>query len=310
MERPAVFRRYDLSLSVIRETMGKIIRYFAVVIFLVVLAPTSLAGARKTVYFSAISLYHPIVMYQKYQPLMDYLSKNTPYNFELKLNRDYRNIIGYLRRKEVQLALLGGSTYVLAQEKIDIVPILKPLGEDGKPFYRSVIVTQAKNVNLKSLSDLRDKSVAFPSSFSTSGFLVPVYYLYADAGLSLKDLLRYENFRYHDTVAREVLRGTFDAGVVIDGVAKQFESCGLKTVWTSPPIPGLPIVVRADADPDLVDSVKKALLSLDYGNSEHRSIMSQWDAELRYGFSEARDKDYDNVRKMVKYLKESGVSIP
>ncbi len=286
------------------------IRFVAAVIILLVVAPAPRAETRKTVYFSAITLYHPIVMYQKYQPLMDYLSKNTPYNFELKLNRDYRNIIGYLAKKKVQLALLGGSTYVLAKEKIDIVPILKPLGSDGNPFYRSVIVTRSKNAAINSIADLRGKSVAFPSVYSTSGFLTPVYYLYADAKISLEDLARYDNFRYHDSVAREVLRGNFDAGAVIDAVAKQFERCGLKRVWTSPPIPGLPIVVRADEDPDLVFAVKKALLSIDYNNPEHRAIMSRWDAELRYGFAEAHDKDYDIMRKMVNFLKNNGVTIP
>ncbi|OGT99664.1 MAG: hypothetical protein A2X80_11685 [Geobacteraceae bacterium GWB2_52_12] len=283
---------------------------FAVIFCWLSIVSVHRAEARKTVYFSAITLYHPIVMYQKYQPLMNYLSKNTPYNFELKLNRDYRNIMGYLAKKEVQLALLGGSTYVLAKQKIDIIPILKPLGADGSPFYRSVIVTRSNNASINSLKDLRNKSVAFPSVFSTSGFLTPVYHLYADANISLTDLSRHENFRYHDTVAREVLRGNFDAGAVIDVVAKQFENRGLKKIWTSPPIPGLPIVVRADEDPELVAAVKKALLALDYSNPDHRVIMSEWDAELRYGFSVARDKDYDTQRKMVIFLKKRGVSIP
>jgi len=293
--------------------LSKIVRTIVVFIVIFLCLPIvsiHQAEARKTVYFSAITLYHPIVMYQKYQPLMNYLSKNTSYNFELKLNRDYRNIIGYLDRKEVQLALLGGSTYVIAKEKTNIIPILKPLGADGSPFYRSVIITRSNNSSIETLADLRGKSVAFPSVFSTSGFLTPVYYLYVNAHISLPDLAGYENFRYHDTVAREVLRGNFDAGAVIDVVAKQFENSGLKTLWTSPPIPGFPIVVRADEDPDLVAAVKKALLSLDYNNPEHRAIMSEWDAELRYGFSVAKDKDYDILRKMVKFLKKNGVSIP
>ena len=47
--------------------------------------------AKEVVYFSAITLYHPIVMYQRYQPFMDYLTKNTQYRFELKLSQDYRD---------------------------------------------------------------------------------------------------------------------------------------------------------------------------------------------------------------------------
>ena len=286
------------------------IRFVSAMIFLFVAPLTCWAAERKTVYFSAITLYHPIYMYQQYQPLMDYLTKNTPYDFKLKLNRDYRNIIEYLSNKEVQLALLGGSTYVFAKNKVGIVPILKPLGPDGSPFYRSVIITSSKNTTIRSLADLRGKSVAFPSVFSTSGFLTPVYHLYADGKISLKDLKRYKNFRYHDSVAREILRGNFDAGAVIDAVASQFENSGIRTVWTSPPIPGLPIVVRSDEEPELVNSVRKALLALNYNNPADRAIMSRWDPELRYGFAEARDKDYDIIRMMVKLLNNNGIFIP
>ncbi len=71
---------------------------------------------KKTIYFSAIALYHPIVMYQKYQPLMNYLTQNTPYSFELKLSKDYRDIIDFLKTNKVQVALLGGGG-VLATAK-------------------------------------------------------------------------------------------------------------------------------------------------------------------------------------------------
>lgn len=280
---------------------------FITTILLMLSAPFTLpseAKEKKVVYFSAITLYHPIVMYQKYQPLMNYLTNNTPYTFELKLNKDYRKVTDYLDRKEAQLALLGGATYVLAKEKTNIVPILKPLCPDGAPFYRCTFVTRTDNTAISKLADLRGKSVAFPSSLSTSGFLMPVYCLYTKAGISLKDLERYQNFRYHDMVAREVLRGSFDAGAVIDGVASQYKSQGLKTIWVSEPIPGLPLVVRADEDPALINAVKKALLALDYRNPDHRAIMSRWDEELRYGFTEASDKDYDGIRKIMRFLKK------
>lgn len=261
------------------------------------------AKEKKVVYFSAITLYHPIVMYQKYQPLMNYLTNNTPYAFELKLNKDYRKVVELLDRKEAQLALLGGATYVLAKKKSNITPILKPLGPEGTPFYRCAFVVRADNAAIHKLSDLRGKSVAFPSSFSTSGFLLPVYCLYTKAGISLDDLERYQNFRYHDMVAREVLRGSFDAGAVIDVVAGQYKNQGIKTIWLSEPIPSLPLVARADEDPALIKAVKKALLALDYRNPEHRAIMSRWDEELHYGFTVATDKDYDGIRKAMKFLK-------
>lgn len=263
----------------------------------------------KTVYFSAITLYHPIVMYQRYQPLMDYLSKNTPYKFELKLSQNYRDIINFLKTRKVQVALLGGVTYLEAKKEFAVVPILKPLGPDGKPFYRCVIIARDTDKEINKLSDLKGKSVAFASKLSTAGNLSPLYHLYLN-GITLKDLSRYENLKYHDSVAREVLRGNFEVGAVIDAVANRFKNRGLKIIDVTGPIPGLPIVVRADASQELVSSIKKALLSLDYKNPEHRKIMEQWDEEFKYGFSEAEDSDYEPVREMINYLEKKGIRIP
>lgn len=266
-------------------------------------------SSKKVIYFSAITLYHPIVMYQKYQPLMDFLTKNTPYRFELKLSQDYRDIINFLKSNKVQVALLGGVTYLEAKKEFDVIPILKPLGADGKPFYKCVIITRDTDEEINELSDLKGKSVAFASKLSTSGNLAPLYHLYSN-GLSLQDLARYENFRYHDSVAREVLRGNFDAGAVIDSVANRFKNRGLKIIDVSEPIPGLPIVVRADASPKLIESIKKAIMSLDYKNPGHRKMMEQWDEEFRYGFAEAKDSDYDIIREMINYLHKKGIKIP
>ena len=126
----------------------------------------------------------------------------------------------------------------------------------------------------------------------------------------MRDLSKYVNLKYHDSVAREVLRGNFDAGAVIDSVATKFKNRGLKVISVSDPIPGLPIVVRADVPHEVVNAIKKALLSLDYTNPEHRKIMEQWDEEFRYGFAEAEDSDYNSIRAIVAYLINKGVKIP
>jgi phosphonate transport system substrate-binding protein len=287
-------------------------RITIIILLILFITPSAAVAEHKktTVYFSAITLYHPIVMYQKYQPLMDYLSKNTPYKFELKLSQDYRGIINFLKTNKVQVALLGGVTYLIAKRELNLFPILKPMGADGRPYYRCVFITRESNRDINSLSDIKGRSFAFASKLSTSGYIAPLYHLYSKAGIGLHDLARYENFRYHDSVAREVLRGNFEVGTVIDSVANRFKNRGLRIIDVSSPIPGLPIVVRADASPKLIEAIKKALLSLDYNNPEHRKMMEQWDEEFRDGFVEATDSDYDIIREMIGYLSKKGVKIP
>jgi len=86
-------------------SISRTLLIFLIVVF--AFSPAAAEPPKKTIYFSAITLYHPIVMYEKYQPLMDYLTKNTPYRFELKLSQNYRDIINFLKSYKVQVALLG-----------------------------------------------------------------------------------------------------------------------------------------------------------------------------------------------------------
>lgn len=291
-----------------RNSLISILSVFLLIILSVY--PCQAAEESDRVFFSAITLYHPIVMYQKYQPLMTYLTKNTPYKFELKLSQDYRDIVDFLKSNKVQVALLGGVTYLEAKKEFGVVPIIKPLGPNGKPFYRCAFITKEENEEIKYLIDLKGRSIAFASKLSTSGTLAPLYHLYSKTGIELKDLKKHKNFRYHDSVARQVLRGDFDAGAVIDSVASRFKNRGLRVIDTTDPIPGLPIVVRADASSGFINTLKEALLSLDYNISESRKMMEKWDEEFRYGFTLATDSDYDSIRNMIKYLRMRGLEIP
>lgn len=272
-------------------------------------AETHNEGSNKTVRFSAITLYHPITMYQKYQPLMSYLTENTPYRFELKLSQEYCDIIDFLEEGSVDVALLGGVTYSLAKTKCNIVPILAPLSAEGKPYYRSALIARASNNSIRKLSDIKGKSLALASKLSTSGNLVPLYHLYTN-GIRLEDLEKHKHFRYHDSVAREVLRGNYDVGAVIYSVADRFKDRGLKIIAVFGPIPALPIIARCDVQPELIESIKKALLPLDYANPEHRKIMEKWDEEFRYGFVETNDSSYRSTTEMIEYLNSEGVKIP
>lgn len=264
-------------------------------------------SGKPVVYFGAIMLYTPMVMYERYQPFIEYLTANTPYDFRLKVRKDYEDVARDLSDGIFGIALLGGVTYVMAREEgLDIIPILMPLNSSGKPTYRSVIITRMDNNEINDISDLRGKSVAFTSRLGTSGRLGALYHLYK-AGITIRDLSRSFHLRYHDSVVREVLNGRYDAGVVMDSVAESYKEKGLKLVFVSEPLPALPIVVSKDTPPELVDSVKGALLRLDPRNPSHRKMMEGWDMVMRNGFVEASKSDYKRIEDMIRYLKEKGV---
>ncbi|MEE9523705.1 MAG: phosphate/phosphite/phosphonate ABC transporter substrate-binding protein, partial [Thermodesulfovibrionales bacterium] len=151
------------------------------------------------VYFGVVPRDNPRIAYEKYQPIIDYLSETTLYKYELVLKKTYEDTVNALGHGEIDIAFLGPLAYLHAHSEYGAISILKSITEKEESFYRSVIVTKGDSIN--ELADLRGKNFAFASLKSTSGNLMPRYLL-AEEGIHLKELNKYNNFHYHDSVVK------------------------------------------------------------------------------------------------------------
>jgi phosphonate transport system substrate-binding protein len=275
----------------------KRIVFFIAFLLLSTLQPV-VATDKPLIRFGVIPRYNPVVMYKRYQPIMDYLTQNTPYRFELKISRDYPEAVRFLREGVTPISSLGDVTFTEASTLYGAIPILKPLNQDGSPFYRSAIIV-SKNSPFTSIRELRGKHMVFGSPHSTSGNLIPRYMLW-DNGIRLQELASITNLKHHDAVAKAILKGQYDAGGVKDVIAHKYMSHGLRVLAYSDPLPSVPFVVRKEAPPEFIKAVKQALLKLDRNNPEHKKIMSTWDDEFKYGFAEATSDDYRKIFTMIR----------
>ncbi|MDA8339553.1 MAG: phosphate/phosphite/phosphonate ABC transporter substrate-binding protein [Nitrospiraceae bacterium] len=252
---------------------------------------------KQTVYFGIIPRDNPRILYEKYQPLLDYLSEKTPYTYELVLKKNYEDTVNALGNGEIDIALLGPLTYLEARAKYGAICILKPKGIDGSAVYKSVIIKR-KDSPIKSPSGLKGKNMAFSASKSTSGNLMPRYLL-ANSGIHLSDLGGYANFDYHDSVVKAILKGQYDAGAVRDSVARKYMKLGIEVIAESVTIPTGPLVVGPGTPFSVIENIKKVLLELDSNNTNHQKILRRLDDDLKNGFTEAFDKDYADIRARI-----------
>ncbi|MDF1551458.1 MAG: phosphate/phosphite/phosphonate ABC transporter substrate-binding protein [Deferrisomatales bacterium] len=266
-------------------------------LWLAALAPAYAAEPAPTVRFTVIPRYNPLLMVQSYQPIMDYLSARTPYHFELKLARDYAEAVRLLADREVDLASLGGVTFIKAYRTFGAVPLVRPRNAAGQAHYRSVVIVRADS-DIRSLEDLRGRSFAFGSHHSTSGNLVPRTYLFRH-GIGLDDLGWYKNLGKHDSVAKAVLKGNVDAGAVKDVIAERYREHGLRFLAESDPIPAVPIVAHPETPEGVRRAVTRALLALDPVDAEQQRMMASWDPEFRHGFVPATLEDYRPIVEML-----------
>lgn len=257
------------------------------------------AGAKaarngNAVYVGVIPRDNPRILYEKYQPLLDYLAAKTPYTYELALKKSYEETVTALATGETDIAFLGPLAYLEAHARYGALCILKPRGADGTSRYRSVIIRKAGGTR-KELSDFKGASIAFAASKSTSGNLVPRYLL-ANSGIHLGELKGYANFDYHDSVVKAVLKGQYDAGAVRDSVARKYAKLGIEIVAESEDIPTGPLVAGPGIPYQAMESIRKALLALSPAEEPGKSILPRLDDDLRNGFAGATDDDYAGIR--------------
>lgn len=261
------------------------------------------AKGKQIIYFGIIPRDNPRIMYEKYQPLLDYLSEKTPYNYELVLKKNYGDTVNAIGSGAIDIALFGSLTYLEARAQYGIKCILKPKGVDGTATYKSVLITK-KASNISRLSELKGKTVAFSASKSTSGNLMPRYLL-ANTGIHLNELDRYANFDYHDSVVKAVLKGQYDAGGVRDSVANKYMQLGLEVIATSDAIPIGPLVVGKRLSASVIEDIKKALLDLNPNDANHQKVLKRLDDDLKNGFTEASDSDYAGIRTKINAVPET-----
>lgn len=256
---------------------------------------------KRTIFFGVIPRFNPHVTYEYYQPLMDYLSRKTPYRFELRPGRTYWGTIGDLEKGVTDVAYLGGTTYAIARHRFGARALVKPRNAQGGSTYRSCIIVR-KDSPIRTIADLKGKSVAFGARRSTTGSLIPSYMLFG-SGVTPDRLGNMKNLHNHEEVAKAVLKGIFDAGAVKDVVAWKYQAQGVRIIAMSEELPNAPIAAGPTLPRDAETALTQALLSIDGSSPEGQAVLADLGPELRHGFVRARGEDYD-------FLYEKIISIP
>ena len=233
--------------------------------------------ALDTLKVSAIPDEAPTELQRKFAPLGKYLEKETGMKVEFIPVTDYAAVVESLATGKIDMAWLGGFTYVQAKLRTNdrAVPIAQRQEDTA---FTSRFVTSDPGV--KSLADLRGKTFAFGSPSSTSGHLMPRYFL-LQAGIDLdKDFKNVAYSGAHDATAAFVQSGKVDAGVLNASVwdklveQKKIDPGKVWVIATTPPYFDYNWTVRGDLDTALIKKLTDAFLKLDPENPEHKEILS------------------------------------
>jgi phosphonate transport system substrate-binding protein len=246
--------------------------------WLVLLALAGAVGAQAQPVFriTAIPDESPTELARKAAPLANYLGQRLGMKVEFTPVTDYAAAVEALANRQVDLAWLGGFTFVQANHRSGgkIVPLVQR-AEDEK--FRSVFI--ATNPAIRSLADLKGRTLSFGSQSSTSGHLMPRSYLLAAGVDPDRDLKRVAYSGAHDATAAAVASGKVDAGALNISVWDKLvadhkvDPAKLHVFFTTPPYYDYNWSVHADMPRAQRETLIRAFTELSPETPEGREIL-------------------------------------
>ncbi|MFN3735068.1 putative selenate ABC transporter substrate-binding protein [Comamonas testosteroni] len=249
---------------------------------------------------SAIPDEAPTELQRKFKPLGEYLSQATGMKVVFTPVSDYAAVVESLATRKLDLAWLGGFTYVQAKIRTNgtAIPIVQR-AEDA--VFTSKFITA--DPAIKSLADLKGKTFAFGAPSSTSGSLMPRFFLQQDGLNPEKDFKTVAYSGAHDATVAFVAAGKAEAGVLNTSVwdklveSKKVDTSKVRVFATTPTYFDYNWTVRGDLDPAIVKKLTAAFLALDPSKPEHKAIM---DLQRASKFIATDSKNYDGIEAAAK----------
>jgi len=250
----------------------------------------------------------PEKLQRLYGKLADYLSQELVVPVEYKPVTDYTAAVTAFKVGDLDMVWFGGLTGVQARLQVPGAEAIAQRDIDAD-FHSVFIANTASGLqpfnDINGLQALKGRTFTFGSESSTSGRLMPQYFL-EQAGVTLQDFKGEVGFsQNHDATIKLVEAGTYEVGVLNEQVWKKRSEAGevdlnkVAVIWRTPAYYDYHWVINPQVKErygeDFVDKVKSALLKLDPAVPEQREILELFGAGR---FIETQNSNYSQIEQI------------
>lgn len=242
-----------------------------------------------------------------WEPLISAMSDQIGIPVKAFYATQYAGVIEAMRFGQVQLAWYGGKSYIEANKIANAEVFAQTVADDGSKGYFSHLIMNKDHPDLAKakemggdqyvLENASQLQFAFNDPNSTSGFLVPSYYVFAQNGVDPKKAFKRLIFAgNHEATALAIANNQVDVATNNNESLSRLEKTNgsarenIETIWTSTLIPSDPIAWRSD----LPENLKTKLKDFFY-NFDDASVLAplEWS-----GFIPAEDSTWNPIREL------------
>jgi phosphonate transport system substrate-binding protein len=235
----------------------------------------ALAQEIKELNFGIIATEKAGALKQMWEPFLEDMSKATGLKINGFYATDYAGIIEAQRFNKVQIAWYGNKSAIDAVDRSNGEVFAQFIDLDGTPGYYSYLITH-KDSGITSLDQVlkngKDYTFGIGDPSSTSGTLVPTYYVFTLNGLDPKTHFKVSRSSNHEgnflaVLNKQVDIATSNSEMTMKVKEKTPEKMDqIRILWTSPLIPRDPLVWRKDLPGDVKKKVQDFVVG--YGKNE------------------------------------------
>ena len=205
-----------------------------------------------------------------WEPFLTDMEKGTGLKVKAFFASDYAGVIAAMQYNKIQLAWYGGKAAMEAVDRADGEVFMQTVNADGLDGYYSHLITH-KDSPLNNEKDMlaKAKELNFGNGDpnSTSGFLVPGYYVFAQNNVDPKTAFKRVLNANHETNALSAANKQVDAATCNSEALERLERTQpekrklIKIIWTSPLIPADPLVWRKDLPAETKEKLRNFLMT-------------------------------------------------
>ena len=247
---------------------------------------TGSASSVKPFVISAIPDQDPEKLQRLYGSLATYLSKELGVPVEYKPVTDYTASVTAFKVGDLDMVWYGGLTGTQARLQVPEAQAIVQRDIDAQ--FHSVFIANTAS-GIQSLADLPGRTFTFGSESSTSGRLMPQYFL-QQAGIKTSDFKGEPGFSgNHDKTIELVTAGTYEAGALNEQVWQKrlaegkVDQTKVTAFYTSPAFFDYHWVIQPNLaeryGADFVTQVQNAFFKLDSSVPQHKEILDLFGAQ-------------------------------
>lgn len=268
----------------------------------------------KELNFGIISTEASANLKQDWMPILQDMEKRTGMKVNAFFASDYAGIIEGMRFNRVHVAWMGNKSAAEAVDRANAEVFAQMVNADGSQGYYSHLIVH-RDSPIKTLDDVlkNGKSLSFGNGDpnSTSGFLVPGFYVFAQNKIDPKTHFKIVRSANHETNALAVANKQVDIATnnsenlekISERAPEKFKE--IRVVWTSPLIPLDPLVMRRDLPNSIKTKVQDFFLG--YGKSDQQEKDNLMKLSKLAGFQVSSNKQLFPIRQLELFKDKSKI---